>query len=188
MAALGALRRTTYAVPVLAALCVSCASVPAPEVRDDEAPELRAEIVMQALALVGVPYRFGGDDPAQGLDCSGLVRHVYRSAVGVQLPRRSEDIGRVGRRIARADVRAGDLLFFNTLGRPNTHVAVYVGDGRFVHAPTRRGHVRVEALDERYWRTRFNGARRIDLPGAQETDASQRATAPARSDESAHEQ
>jgi cell wall-associated NlpC family hydrolase len=125
-----------------------------------------AEIVVQALALLGVPYRWGGNDPARGLDCSGLVRHVVKTVVSLELPRRSEQMSRIGQRVDRADLRAGDLLFFNTLGYPNSHVALYMGDGRFVHAPGRKSHVRVDELDERYWLKRFNGARRIDFAGA----------------------
>jgi cell wall-associated NlpC family hydrolase len=128
------------------------------------------EVVLQALSLLGVPYRFGGNDPATGLDCSGLVRHVFRAAKGVDLPRRSVEIGKVGRAIKRDELVPGDLVFFNTRGAPYSHVAIYIGDGNFVHAPARRGQVRIEALNERYWQRRFNGARRIgddaDVPVA----------------------
>jgi len=121
------------------------------------------EIVLEALALLGVPYRWGGTDPARGLDCSGLIRHVFKTVAALDLPRRSEEMSRLGKKVGRADLRAGDLLFFNTLGHPNSHVALYLGDGRFVHAPGRKSQVRVDGLDERYWRARFNGARRIEL-------------------------
>jgi cell wall-associated NlpC family hydrolase len=121
------------------------------------------EVVLQALTLLGVPYRWGGNDPARGLDCSGLVRHVFKSAVALELPRRSDQMSRLGRSVRRAELRAGDLLFFNTLGRANSHVALYLGDGRFVHAPGRNSQVRVDDLDGRYWQKHFNGARRIEL-------------------------
>jgi cell wall-associated NlpC family hydrolase len=134
-----------------------------PAARAADAFDASAEIVVQAVALLGVPYRWGGNDPARGLDCSGLVRHVFKTVAALDMPRRSEQMSRLGQRIARADLQAGDLLFFNTLGHPNSHVAVYVGDGRFVHAPGRKGQVRVDGLDDRYWSGRFNGARRIDL-------------------------
>jgi hypothetical protein len=120
-----------------------------------------AQVAMQALALLGVPYRFGSDDPARGLDCSGLVRHVFRAVAALDLPRKAVQQSRVGRRIDRHALRAGDLVFFNTLGYANSHVGVYVGEGRFVHAPAQRGRVRIEGLDEAYWRARFNGARRL---------------------------
>ena len=119
------------------------------------------EVVVRALSLVGVPYRYGGEDPLQGFDCSGLVRHVFRASSGLDLPRRAEDMGRLGTAVARDALEPGDVVFFNTLGRPNSHVAIYIGEGRFVHAPAARGVVRVEALGERYWERRFNGARRV---------------------------
>ena len=119
------------------------------------------EVVIQAMALLGTPYRYGGEDPATGLDCSGLVRHAYRRGAGLELPRRAEEMARVGASVVPDDLVPGDLVFFNTLGRPNSHVAIYIGEGRFVHAPAARGVVRVEALGERYWERRFNGARRV---------------------------
>lgn len=146
--------------PWLAALLVLCLAC-APTARAADAGDVTAEIVVQALALLGVPYRWGGNDPARGLDCSGLVRHVFKNAGVVELPRRSEEMRRVGAGVTRADLRAGDLVFFNTLGHPFSHVAIYLGDGRFVHAPGKNGQVRVDALDDRYWRARFNGARRV---------------------------
>jgi cell wall-associated NlpC family hydrolase len=147
--------------PILAALAVWAATC-CPGARAMNAVDNGAEVVVQALALLGVPYRWGGSDPARGLDCSGLVQHVYKNVVALDLPRRSEEMSRLGKRVLRGELRAGDLLFFNTLGYPNSHVAVYVGEGRFVHAPSRRGRVRLDDLDDRYWRDRFNGARRIE--------------------------
>lgn len=134
-----------------------------------------ADIALRALAHLGVPYRYGGDDPSRGFNCSGLVRYVFRDALGVELPRRSDEIGRAGRAIDRDRLQPGDLVFFDTLGRAFSHVGIYIGDGRFVHAPARRGQVRVDALDERFWRARFDGARRL-APAAEsvaETPAEQ---------------
>lgn len=159
-------------------LLASALCVGSPRARADDVREAGNEIVVQAVALIGVPYRWGGNDPARGLDCSGLVRHVFKVVAEIDLPRRSEEISRVGRKIARADLRPGDLLFFNTLGQPFSHVGVYMGDGRFVHAPGRNGQVRVDQLDERYWRRRFNGARRIDLASADGQTAEREAPAP----------
>lgn len=144
--------------------CTMALAVAVPS-RADEAvaePSAGAEIVMRALSFLGVPYRLGGEDPARGFDCSGLVRHVVRVALGFDLPRRSDAIGTVGRSVAPEESLApGDLLFFNTLGRPFSHVAVYIGEGRFVHAPARGGRVRIESMQFAYWRARFSGARRI---------------------------
>jgi cell wall-associated NlpC family hydrolase len=140
-----------------------CLAACLPSARAADAADNSAEIVVQALALLGVPYRWGGNDPRRGLDCSGLVRHVFKTVVALDLPRRSEQMSRLGQRVDRAELRAGDLVFFNTLGYPNSHVAVYVGEGRFVHAPGRNSQVRVDGLEDRYWRQRFNGARRLDI-------------------------
>ncbi|MGZ8274539.1 MAG: C40 family peptidase [Burkholderiaceae bacterium] len=121
----------------------------------------RADVVLQALSLLGTPYRYGGSSPETGLDCSGFVRHVFAAAVNRDLPRRSEEIGAFGEPVSRAELQPGDLVFFNTLRRAFSHVAIYIGEGRFVHAPARRGSVRIEGLNDRYWATRFNGARRV---------------------------
>lgn len=120
-----------------------------------------ADVAVRALAHLGAPYRYGGDDPSRGFDCSGLVRYVFLDALGLALPRRSHEIVRSGLAVERERLQPGDLVFFNTLGRMFSHVGIYIGDGRFVHAPARRGQVRVNGLDEPYWAARFNGARRI---------------------------
>jgi cell wall-associated NlpC family hydrolase len=122
---------------------------------------IRSDIVVRALTLIDTPYRYGGSTPASGFDCSGLVRYVYHSVAGRQLPRRSEEMGKLGETITRSQLEPGDLVFFDTLARAYSHVAIYIGGGRFLHAPARGGRVRIEALDDRYWRTRFNGARRL---------------------------
>ena len=127
--------------------------------RDDAS--VRNDVVVRALTLINAPYRYGGSSPGEGFDCSGLVRHVFQSVGAPQLPRRSEDIRKLGEPITRAQLEPGDLVFFNTLSRAYSHVAIYIGDGRFVHAPARAGRVRIEALDDRYWRARFDGARRF---------------------------
>lgn len=123
--------------------------------------EAGADLAMQALTHLGVPYRFGGQDPQRGFDCSGLVRHVAQAALGLDLPRTAEAMARIGQSVAREALQVGDLVFFNTRGRRYSHVGIYIGEGRFVHAPARRGLVRVEDVDGRYWQTRFNGARRL---------------------------
>jgi len=118
-----------------------------------------ADVVLQALALLDTPYRYGGRSP-DGFDCSGLVSYVYGQATGLVLPRRSEDMSRVGAELERNALAPGDLVFFNTLGRRYSHVGIYIGEGSFIHAPARRGRVRVERLDA-YWLARYNGARRL---------------------------
>jgi cell wall-associated NlpC family hydrolase len=120
----------------------------------------RAEVVVQAMALLDVPYRYGGSTPA-GFDCSGLVRYVFKAVTGRELPRRTQDMSRVGRPIRRSELLPGDLVYFNTFSSAYSHVAIYVGDGRFLHAPARGGRVRIEGLDDRYWKWRYDGARRL---------------------------
>lgn len=120
-----------------------------------------AELIMQSLGLLGIEYRFGGSTPAGGLDCSGFVRHVYKEALGLSLPRRAEEMSTVGEPVSRAQLRPGDLVFFNTMQRPSSHVGLYLGEDRFVHAPSTGNVIRVEPLSARYWAQRFEGGRRI---------------------------
>ncbi len=127
-----------------------------------------AQIVLSALGLLGVPYQFGGSDPATGMDCSGLVQYSARIGLGLELPRQSEAMSRSDVEVGRSELQAGDLVFFNTLGRAFSHVGIYLGDEQFVHAPSERGLVRIERLTQHYWRARYNGARRLQgtAPGA----------------------
>jgi hypothetical protein len=120
-----------------------------------------AEIVLRALSLIGVNYRWGGNTPESGLDCSGLVRHVFHDSLGMLLPRRSEEMSRVGGSIRASELQPGDLVFFNTLRRAFSHVGIYIGNNQFVHAPSTGGSIRVESLDKDYWTRRFDGARRL---------------------------
>lgn len=119
------------------------------------------EISIQAMSLVGTPYRYGGNTPDSGFDCSGLVRYVVLRAANVNLPRTTEQMGQRGTSLERSDVASGDLVFFNTTGRANSHVGIYVGQNRFVHAPATGGTVRLEDMGKSYWATRYNGARRV---------------------------
>ncbi len=126
--------------------------------------DLAAEVVFRALSLLGVNYRFGGSTPASGLDCSGLVMYVFNEVTGLKLPRRSDDMSRVGGSIDKSELQAGDLVFFNTMRFPFSHVGIFIGNGQFVHAPSTGSTVRVESMNLAYWQSRFNGARRL-LPG-----------------------
>lgn len=122
-------------------------------------------VLQKALALLGTPYRWGGTDPDKGLDCSGLVGYVFRNALGIELPRVSRDMARNGELITdRAKLTAGDLVFFGRKGRVN-HVGIYVGEGRFVHAPSRGKDVTVSSLEKGYWSGRFLQARRLTTDG-----------------------
>ncbi|MFS8975448.1 C40 family peptidase [Cupriavidus necator] len=119
------------------------------------------EISIQAMSLVGTPYRYGGNTPDAGFDCSGLVRYVVARAANVNLPRTTEAMGIRGSALDRSEVASGDLVFFNTTGRANSHVGIYVGQNRFVHAPSSGGTVRLEDMGKPYWASRYNGARRV---------------------------
>jgi cell wall-associated NlpC family hydrolase len=122
------------------------------------------DILFRAIGLVGTPYRYGGNTPDAGFDCSGLVGYVFRDAAGVVLPRSADEISRIDARdIRRGDLMSGDLVFFNQHGGRITHVGIYVGEGRFVHAPNEGGTVRLDVLDSAYWRDHFAGAKRIAL-------------------------
>ncbi len=114
-----------------------------------------------ARSLVGVPYKFGGNSPDSGFDCSGFVGHVFRHTREIDLPRKSEKIRLVGQAISSTNLQSGDLVFFNTLQRKFSHVGIYLGDDRFIHAPSSGGRVRIENLRAAYWAQRYNGARRI---------------------------
>lgn len=125
-----------------------------------QASERARQIVREALRQRGVPYRHGGESPDAGFDCSGLVRYAFARA-GIALPRDTRALAEAGTPVARGALEPGDLVFFNTLDRPFSHVGIYVGEGLFVHAPTARGAVEIARLNARYWSRRFDGARRI---------------------------
>ena len=140
------------------------ASPPAPAApRSEDLPgtEEGLEVVVRAMGLIGVPYQWGGNDPREGFDCSGLVTHVYRQAIGMRLPRTSRQISERGRHVNRTRLAPADLVFYNTSRQHFSHVGIYVGDDRFVHAPSSGSLVRVESMETRYWRQRYAGARRL---------------------------
>lgn len=122
-----------------------------------------SELVMQAMGLLGVPYKRGGTSEEKGFDCSGFVRYMYEKSVGLVLPRRAEEQAKVTEEISRSELKPGDLVFFNTLKRTFSHVGIYVGDGKFIHAPRPGKAVRVDDMREAYWQKRFNGARRVQI-------------------------
>ncbi|VVD85510.1 Murein DD-endopeptidase MepH [Pandoraea pneumonica] len=121
-----------------------------------------SDVVLGALNYIGVRYKYGGNTPDSGLDCSGFVRYVFQDTLNFMLPRRSEEMSQVGERIAKTDLKPGDLVFFNTMRRSFSHVGIYIGGDKFVHAPATGGKIRVETLSESYWSARYNGARRVE--------------------------
>ncbi|KAA1005588.1 peptidoglycan endopeptidase [Paraburkholderia panacisoli] len=126
----------------------------------------REEISIQAMSLVGIPYRWGGNTPDSGFDCSGLVRYVVLRAASVNLPRTTADMSGRGETIEPDEIAPGDLIFFNTTGRAHSHVGIYVGKLRFVNAPSTGGTVRLDYLTNPYWAKRFDGIRRVAGPAA----------------------
>lgn len=124
-----------------------------------------SELVFSAIDFLGVPYRRGGSSPEHGFDCSGFTRHIFEHTVGLVLPRRAdEQAASAGlAKIGREELRPGDLVFFNTMRRTFSHVGIYIGDDKFVHAPKPGSEVRVDDMRESYWAHRFTGARRADL-------------------------
>nr|WP_298149963.1 C40 family peptidase [uncultured Pseudoxanthomonas sp.] len=122
-------------------------------------------VLQRALALMGTPYRWGGTSPDSGFDCSGLVGYVFRTALGIELPRVSRDMASKADAelvAAREELRQGDLVFFGLKGRVN-HVGIYVGEGRFLHSPSRGKDVRVDSLLTGYWANRYLSGRRVAM-------------------------
>ncbi len=170
-------RLARLALPALAiALLAACSSAPrrgapaaansALSVEPARGPkgEIAAanDVLFRAMALVGTPYRYGGNSPAGGFDCSGLVDYIYRHATGLELPRTSGEMADMdARKVKRmTQLVSGDLVFFDIGGRIS-HVGVYVGKGRFVHAPNSGGTVRLDDIDGPYWRDHFAYGRRV---------------------------
>ena len=164
---MNALRRlpdaaSALAAPLIALALAGCASAPSVDadlaaVRASDDVALRA--VAHAREMLGRPYRFAGDTP-EGFDCSGLVRYSYRRA-GIVLPRDTQKQRLAATLISPRILRAGDLLFFDQEGKKASHVGMYLGDGRFIHAPSTGGKVRTDALNADYWKNHFVEARRI---------------------------
>lgn len=148
-------------------LMAACASKPpapqAPAHQPAERPPASSpkgnDVVLFALSLLDTGYRFGGKNPEAGLDCSGMVSYIYGRAAGLRVSGSAADIARRGRPVERAGLRPGDLVFFNTRNAAFSHVGVYIGDDRFIHAPSSNGRVRIDQLGARYFAQRFETAR-----------------------------
>jgi cell wall-associated NlpC family hydrolase len=145
---------------LLLAACGGTGSVRPGSADDTPVSDKGNDIVIYSLGLIDTNYRFGGKNPEAGLDCSGMVSYVYRQAAGLKVTGSAADIARQGRSISRAELRPGDLVFFNTMNRAFSHVGIYIGDGRFINAPSTNGKVRIDRLDNRYYATRFEAVRR----------------------------
>jgi cell wall-associated NlpC family hydrolase len=121
-----------------------------------------SELVISAMGFLGVPYKRGGNNAETGFDCSGFVRAMYQQTIGLILPRTADQQAAATVEIDKGELQPGDLVFFNTLRRAFSHVGIYVGDNKFIHSPRPGAEVRVEDMSISYWRSRFNGARRVE--------------------------
>ena len=120
------------------------------------------EVLVNALSLTGIQYKYGGKSPETGFDCSGFVRYVFSQATNLSLPPTARAISQIGKTIKKDELQPGDLVFFNTLRTAFSHVGIYMGDNKFIHAPSSGKTVRVESMKDGYWAKRFNGAQRLD--------------------------
>ncbi len=150
----------------LALLLAACGSTPTQQKHASHTANERPagtakgnDVVMFALGLIDTGYRFGGKNPEAGLDCSGMVTYIYGRAAGVKVPGSAADIAKRGRAVSRERLRPGDLVFFNTRNFSASHVGIYIGDDRFVHAPSSQGRVRIDHLGASYFAQRFEMAR-----------------------------
>ena len=125
--------------------------------------ERAGDLAIHALALIGVNYKYGSNSPERGFDCSGLVSHVFKEVAGILLPRNSQSMSKVGEQVEKSELQPGDLVFFNTRHRAFSHVGIYIGEARFVHAPSRGREVEVTDMRDGYWQKRYNGARRVSF-------------------------
>lgn len=124
------------------------------------------DLLATSLSFLGVKYRPGSNDPGIGFDCSGFVQHVYKQALGLLLPHNAYSMSLQGKTVAVNDLQPGDLVFFNTVRRQFSHVGIYIGENRFIHAPSHGKGVQVDDMNDVYWGRRFNGARRLDTDSA----------------------
>lgn len=165
---------TTRVVLVFLALLLSACSSRTPAPRPIYHPPVSSssyqggaeDVLFRALGLVGTPYRYGGNTPEGGFDCSGLIGYVYRDAAGISLPRSTRELSAMRTPDVRRDaLQSGDLVFFATNGgRAVSHAGIYVGEGRFVHAPSSGGTVRLDSLDNVYWQRVYLDAKRVITP------------------------
>lgn len=143
------------------------AAAPAPAPQQSSAPADEAgDLIMNAMSLIGVSYRFGGNSPTQGLDCSGFMQYIFRRSMGITLPRTSAEMARVGQQVDRANLKPGDMVFFRTAGGGRiSHVGMYIGNDRFIHAPRTGKDIEITSLSSRYWSSKYATARRVSRSG-----------------------
>lgn len=147
--------KSLFAIPLLLLFAACSSTTPPPAGGGDD-------LIPYAKSLIGTPYHYGGDSPRTGFDCSGFVRYVFHHSRGVELPRTARGISRIGKQIKTAQLRPGDLVFYSTQGAPYSHVGIYLGNARFIHAPSSGKHVEIVDMKLAYWREHYSGARRIN--------------------------
>ncbi len=146
------------------ALCLFIRTASADEGGLMDTMKKQAEPLLVAMGLLGTPYKMGGTDPKKGVDCSGLVHYVYKQSADLDLPHSAKALSQSGTAVKKAELQPGDLVFFHTLKKHFSHVGIYAGDGKFVHASSREGkEVIVSSIDTHYWAKHFDGARRLQL-------------------------
>lgn len=167
-------------LPVLLfALCAACAQAdeidktPLPQLQpglglSEPPPSLMSRavdgvqtVLDRSLQFLGIRYKWGGESPETGFDCSGFVRYVYNETLGLILPRNARAMSQEGEKVDKTELQPGDLVFFNTMRRAFSHVGIYLGNNLFIHAPRKGARVRIEDMSDRYWTRRYNGARRV---------------------------
>lgn len=154
---------SAYAAPVSADEAALAAEQADPIARfaQSSGEEAVGDLLLQAMSLLGVAYRFGGNSPTSGLDCSGFIKYVFEKSLKVNLPRTSAEMAKVGRAIDRGELVPGDLVFFDTRGFRNSHVGIYLGGNKFIHSPRTGKTIEVANMGQSYWAGRYNGARRV---------------------------
>ncbi|MCO6505043.1 MAG: C40 family peptidase [Snodgrassella sp.] len=120
-----------------------------------------SDLIMNAMGLLGVAYHFGGNSPTKGLDCSGFMQYIFRRSMGITLPRNSRQMATVGEPVSRANMQPGDLVFFNPKGGGISHVGMYIGNGRMIHAPRTGKNIEITNIEQGYWARAFVTARRV---------------------------
>lgn len=158
------MRFLPFVVTLLAALAIASPSLAEETTTQSVADGVKekAQPLLKALSMIGTPYKFGSSNPEKGVDCSGFVKHVYKQSADISLPRSAAEMSKQGEKVAKSELKPGDLVFFNTRKKPNSHVGIYAGDGTFVHASSSRTkEVTISRIGEKYWANRFNGARRV---------------------------
>jgi cell wall-associated NlpC family hydrolase len=161
------LRRTVGVITVLLIVLSGCAGSRSGQdfslLRNGSEPPstpVQAKVIKTAHSLLGVPYKYGGTTP-EGFDCSGFINYVFRHAAGLALPRITHDLARAGKPVSVAELRPTDLVYFKIERQKPLHVGIYLGEGKFIHSPSRRGKVNIQTLDQDYWKDRYLGARRL---------------------------